>query len=383
MSASPSPERRPEAADGSDPVDRPAIASASPAGSWLRLIPTAPPAPPGGPAQTSGTDPDGPLPDTERETVERPSIGRTPGLRGDDPWAEAGRKVLRFHLARTLVHVPGVIAGDDPDAVHDLRVGARRMRAAWRVFGDGFEPEAVRRHRASLRAIGARLGAVRDLDVLLGILADHGLHGSERARASLAPLARAWRADREIRRLELVETLGSAAFARFIGEQQAIAETVGLAAGPASSTSPDLVRTRLPASAWSAYGAVWAFDDHVAAADLATLHRLRIAAKWLRYTLEFAREAFEPEATPLIRSVVALQDHLGEQHDRHVAATLAREFATASGSVLSRHELRSIERFTGALDEGVEQAGRAMVPAWRSLVAPAYRRRLGRGLARL
>ena len=138
----------------------------------------------------------------------------------------------------------------------------------------------------------------------------------------------------------------------------------------------------MPSTAWAAYEAVWAFDDGLSRADLATLHQLRIAAKWLRYTLEFVREALEPEGTQLIRTVVALQDHLGDQHDRHVAAMLARDFATTDGS-LSKHELRSIHRFIRELDDGVEQSGRAFLPAWRALAAPDYRRRLGRAIARL
>ena len=111
-----------------------------------------------------------PAPDPLAAALERLAPGRTPGVRGDDRWAEAGRKVLRFHLARMLARVPGVIAGDDPEDVHTMRVAGRRMRAAWRVFGDGFERAARRRYVDDLREIGARLGAVRDLDVLLGIL---------------------------------------------------------------------------------------------------------------------------------------------------------------------------------------------------------------------
>ena len=53
----------------------------------------------------------------------------------------------------------------------------------------------------------------------------------------------------------------------------------------------------MPATIWGAYQDVWAFDGDLLAADLATLHQLRIAAKWLRYTLEFVREPLEPEAT--------------------------------------------------------------------------------------
>ena len=138
----------------------------------------------------------------------------------------------------------------------------------------------------------------------------------------------------------------------------------------------------MPATAWAAYQAVWAFDDHVAGSDLVTLHQLRIAGKWLRYTLEFAREALEPEATPLIRRVVALQDHLGTQHDLHVAATLARDVA-AGPAALSSHEIAATGRFVRSLDDGVGRLGRTFGRTWRPLVAPDYRRRLGRALAQL
>ena len=138
----------------------------------------------------------------------------------------------------------------------------------------------------------------------------------------------------------------------------------------------------MPATAWAAYQAVWAFDDHVAGTDLVTLHQLRIAGKWLRYTLEFAREALEPEATPLIRRVVALQDHLGAQHDLHVAATLAREVA-AGPATLSSREIAAIGRFVRSLDDGVGKLGQTFGRTWRPLVAPDYRRRLGRALAHL
>jgi len=192
----------------------------------------------------------------------------------------------------------------------------------------------------------------------------------------------AWVAEREARRVELVDLLGSDAFARFVAEYEAFAASEGLAALPVVPRAPGLVRTRMPATAWAAYQAVWAFDDHIGRADLTTLHQLRIAGKWLRYTLEFAREALEPEATPLIRQVVALQDHLGTQHDLHVAATLAREVG-AGAPALSKQELASIDRFAHQLDSGVVRFGRSLGRTWRPLVAPDYRRRLGRALARL
>jgi triphosphatase len=307
--------------------------------------------------------------------------GRTPGLRADDPWAEAGRKVLRFHLAKMLARVPGAIAGEDAEEVHAMRVAARRMRAAWRVFGDGFERDARRRYRNELRSVGARLGEVRDLDVLIEILVTHGEQRGARQRIGLQPLLAAWRAQREARRVDLVAALGSESFAQFIGDYEAFAEAPGLAARAIPPHAPGLVRNRMPATIWGAYQDVWAFDDDLLMTDLATLHELRIAAKWLRYTLEFVREPLEPQATALIRPVVALQDHLGDQHDQHVAGLLAREFAAST--TLTDGQAKAIARFVGDLDRGVERLGRSFGTTWRPIVAPSYRRGLGRAIARL
>ena len=122
----------------------------------------------------------GPEPPSSAEVVLLASdhlpISRSPEVLASDPWAEAGRKVLRHHIARMLAKVPGTIAGADPEEVHDMRVAARRVRAAWRVFGDAFERPVVR-EVGELRAIGGRLGAVRDLDVLIGSWSLRGTAG--------------------------------------------------------------------------------------------------------------------------------------------------------------------------------------------------------------
>ena len=313
--------------------------------------------------------------------VVRPTDGRTPGVRPDDPWAEAGRKVLGFHLAKMLARMPGVIAGEDAEEVHAMRVAARRMRAAWRVFGDGFERGEVRRYRGELREIGASLGAVRDLDVLIGILMTYAEQQSARQRAGLEPLFGAWRGEREARRVELVAVLESDRFAAFIGDYEAFTGTPGATALVLPAHKPGLVRNRMPATIWAAYQDVWAFDGDLQAADLTTLHQLRIAAKWLRYTMEFVREPLDPEATALIRPVVALQDHLGDQHDQHVAAELARVFvATAS---CSPAEMKAIGRFTAYLDGDVERLRRTIRSTWPPIAGSRYRRSLGRAVARL
>jgi CHAD domain-containing protein len=52
------------------------------------------------------------------------------------------------------------------------------------------------------------------------------------------------------------------------------------------------------------------------------LHRLRIAAKGLRYTLEFFESVLGKEVEPLIKDFKVLQDHLGDLHDAAVATSM-------------------------------------------------------------
>ena len=123
------------------------------------------------------------------------SSARRPGVTADDHVAEAGRKVMRFHLARMLAREAGTREGTDPEELHAMRVATRRQRAAWRVFGASFRPGRTKRYRNGLREIASRLGAVRDLDVLLEAAdlyrADLPVVGAARARAAPVRLARA------------------------------------------------------------------------------------------------------------------------------------------------------------------------------------------------
>jgi CHAD domain-containing protein len=75
---------------------------------------------------------------------------------------------------------------------------------------------------------------------------------------------------------------------------------------------------------------VLAYDEWVSQPNVALerLHRLRIAAKRLRYTLEFFEEVLAPQASGLIKEMKQLQDHLGELQDAVVASELLRDFLT-------------------------------------------------------
>ena len=62
----------------------------------------------------------------------------------------------------------------DPDAIHDMRVATRRIRCVLLEMEgmDAFQPRELRTLRTRLRGIARSLGTVRDLDIILELLAE-------------------------------------------------------------------------------------------------------------------------------------------------------------------------------------------------------------------
>ena len=67
--------------------------------------------------------------------------------------------------------------------------------------------------------------------------------------------------------------------------------TEGAAAKPIhGAAAPHRVRETAPSRIWAAYEQVRSYEPVLRWADVPTLHELRIAGKWLRYSLEFVQE---------------------------------------------------------------------------------------------
>ncbi len=330
-------------------------------------------------APASPASPASPAPPTpvERE-VPRISTGKSPGVVADDHLAEAGRKVLRFHLARMLAREAGTREGRDAEELHAMRVATRRQRAAWRVFGSSFDPRRTKRHRGRLREVAADLGAVRDLDVLIESAEAYRSRVSAKESAALEPLLATWRHRRDAARVLLIHELDSRRYAGWVEQYAAFVQAEGAGARAVGPTEPHRVRDAMPSRIWAAYEAVRAYEPVMRWADVTTLHDLRIAAKWLRYTLEFVREALGPEAGPVIERVVALQDHLGWLHDADVAAGLARTFLVEHAGDLAEQEAAAIGRYLVDRERELARLRKTVGPSWRGVSSLAFRRALGR-----
>ena len=255
-----------------------------------------------------------------------------PGLEPRDTMSGAARKTLELHYRRMLCHEPGTRLGEDAEELHDMRVATRRMRAAFQVFGDYLDMKRLAPLLKNLRRTARALGRVRDLDVFwdktgryLGALAPD-------QRPDLTLLREAWKAQREIARGQMLDHLDSERYARF---RVRFAEM--LQAGGFETLSPGTqmgeprpcrLELVVPLAVHERWAAVRAYDGWVKEPGVALerLHQLRIAAKRLRYAVEFFKEILGPEAEALIDEVKSLQDHLGDLQDAVVASSLLRDF---------------------------------------------------------
>jgi CHAD domain-containing protein len=310
-------------------------------------------------------------------------VGKTPGVTAEDHVAEAGRKVMRFHLARMLAREAGTREGRDPEELHAMRVATRRQRAAWRVFGGSFRAGRTKRYRNGLREIASRLGAVRDLDVLLEAADIYRSDFTVSEQRALEPLLADWREHRDDARVLLVRELDSDGYRRWVDEYRDFVRTEGVAVVPVGPTQPHRVRDTAASRLWSAYEQVRGYEPVLRWADVETLHELRIAGKWLRYTLEFEREALGDDAAPLIARVTALQDHLGLMNDANVSASMARTFLVEHAGELSPLESAAIGRYLVSREREVARLRRSVGAPWRGVSGVTFRRRLGRVVAGL
>lgn len=81
-------------------------------------------------------------------------------------------KAIQKHLEKVISHESDVLKDDDPEELHQMRVGMRRLRSAIVGFAPVLDlPESAEDEK--IGKIARRLGKLRDLDVLLETLQNH------------------------------------------------------------------------------------------------------------------------------------------------------------------------------------------------------------------
>src|SRR5438105_6166939 len=119
-----------------------------------------------------------------------PLPGLVTAVGPDSTMGEVVRVAVGNALARIVAHDPGVRLGDDPEDVHQARVGTRRLRSDLRTFRPLLVEDWSEPLRDELSWLADALGTVRDADVLTERLRRQAAELPEVDAAGFAPVLR-------------------------------------------------------------------------------------------------------------------------------------------------------------------------------------------------
>lgn len=133
----------------------------------------------------------------------------------DASFAQAARTSLRQQLEELLRNLPGTRAGENVEALHDMRVASRRLRSALSVFAASYPARQFLPLEKQVAKITDALGAVRDADVLIEFMQTQRQTAPESARVGLDAFLEYLHKERDAERVHLVRALDALEKSRF------------------------------------------------------------------------------------------------------------------------------------------------------------------------
>ena len=241
--------------------------------------------------------------------------------------ANAARKLIAQNYAAMLNKEEGARLGEDPEAIHDMRVATRRMRAAFRVFDPYLKGKRAKEVRDGLRTVATDLGAVRDLDVLIANAEAFRETLPPEQRGGLASMTEEWRVTRWKARKALLRLLNSKEYSKFKQNMERFLKDP--LPPPIRPKAPSHTRCAISQAASSSRATRLYARSKVCPISLQLRNSTRSAssANTSATLCEFFRDILPKDVNNMIRDIVKLQDQLGEMHDADVAAALVSDFA--------------------------------------------------------
>lgn len=251
---------------------------------------------------------------------------------------EAFRGIALGCLEHFQRNEPGLTLDGDPEFVHQARVALRRLRSAIKLFAPVLPPEFVSTYGQTWQTLAGALGEARNWDVFLA--------------ETLPPIQRTFPDDKDLRRLR------KAALRRAVSARKSVIAVLAVNEYPRlmleftaavytlSDTLPlpltEFAREQIVSHARKARK----LARRHAELDATERHRLRIAGKKLRYSLEFFAPLLpQRRLAPYLLALSRMQDELGMINDQVTAEALIKELlprynnGSLHGWIAGRHDL--------------------------------------------
>jgi CHAD domain-containing protein len=287
----------------------------------------------------------------------------------DEPAHDAVRSILRRYV-RTLIAQDVALRRGGDDAVHKMRVAARRLRSALHTFAPLLDDQWTAGLRDELKWLADSLGQARDSEVQLErLLAD-----LERLPPELVVGPVRERLERELRG-DLASGQGTALKTlrseRYVGLLERLVD----AAWEPLATAEGEAKTgkAVPALVSAEWDTLAKRVRRLLRSDATAeqWHKARIAAKRTRYAAEAVTPVFGAPAKEFAKRVETVQELLGEHQDAAVAGEILLRMATAPRAGSFAFTLGVLH---ARQDEAMRRARSSFHELWNSARAPRLRR---------
>lgn len=230
-------------------------------------------------------------------------------------WALA---LVRQHVARVVALQAPVLADEEPEPLHQMRVSLRRLRTCLRQFGPALVLPAGVSDQRLARSV-KRLGMARDLDVLRERLEADLLPALPSPEvAQLKPVFRQLKRERRLAHEHLVDRLRSRSHLELLARLQEWLRRPEFTPLGQEPLHRWLQLWQLPVVSELLLHPGWWVESP--SAQVEVVHALRKQIKDARYRLENLRRCGGHAQGVAIGRFRLMQDQLGELHDLEVLA---------------------------------------------------------------
>ncbi len=265
-----------------------------------------------------------------------------PELDYDASVREGAQRVLLFRFDEMINLREAALDFSDIEGVHDMRVASRRLRIALADFAPYFKTRELNSSRKKLKSLASALGEVRDADVAIEALVKLASRADSDVAEGVETLVDERKREREDARAKLVKVIDegdcqnlraefAASLEKAIAKRTAKQENTLSGAITNGTSFHDAGRSLIEKRYLQLRNlSASLFRPH----DTEPLHRMRIEAKKLRYTLELFAAAWNDSLLSFADEVSQMQTLLGEVHDCDV-------WIDALGARLKKQHARS------------------------------------------
>lgn len=231
----------------------------------------------------------------------------------------------------------------DIEGVHDMRVASRRLRSAMRDFLPFMEKRTLKKVRDDLKKIADALGEVRDQDVSIVALEALKVETEqEETKLEVETFINERNMLLDKARVGLIETITFDALTKLKNDfNQALEESEKEEVQKINfrEAGKEIINTRLAEFLKLSRSLYTPFD-------IKRLHKLRIAAKRLRYAIELFAVCFGEEIKSFADEISGMQDSLGELHDCDVwIEELGKRLTKADKEIDRRADVELLSHF--------------------------------------